>query len=341
MPPPDFLHKDAETKLCQHFLAAGSVCSLSTNSMQVLDAAGKTLQAVESQPRPVDFHLRFWVDNADFSQAPWPKPYVRGLGHLVFAGFDEGSSVLADLRTRRVIGRFSAAMAADLSYWQTVIFPMLLTIVSASIGIAELHCACVAKGQDGVLLAGPSGAGKSTLALALSQQGCGFLSDDRTFCSIKNNEVRAWGFPTPLKLRPEATTWFDELRKETLTDTRRGGPAFWLDPERLVGVERVQQCRPTALIFLERRDTAEFRLNSMSPTEALNRLNRDLLAELPEAITRRSGTINKIVELPCWLLEYGGEPRVIAREIRSHLASRDCPQRRNEPANGLDCGWRI
>ena len=39
MQPPDFLHKDAETKLCEHFIAADAVCSLSTNSQQVLDAA--------------------------------------------------------------------------------------------------------------------------------------------------------------------------------------------------------------------------------------------------------------------------------------------------------------
>ena len=320
MPPPDFLHKDVETKLREQFSAAGAMCSLSTNSMEVLNAARKTLQAVECHSGAVDFHLRFWVDDADPSQSPWPKPYVRGLNHLVFSGFGEGNSMLADLRTRRIIGRFSGAMAADVAYWQTVIFPMLLTIVSASVGIAELHCACVARGQDGVLLAGPSGAGKSTLALVLSQQGFGFLSDDRTFCSIKNSDVRAWGFPTPLKLRPEATLWFDELRKEKLTDTRSGGPAFWLDPECLVGVERVQQCRPTSLIFLERRDTSEFQLSPMSSTEALKRLNGDLMAELPEAAAKRSGTVNKIVELPCWLLQYGGQPHAIAQKICHHLA---------------------
>src|ERR1700739_2209909 len=252
MPPPDFLHKYAETKLREHYSAAGAVCSLATNSQQVLEAARNTLQPAGLSPRVADFWLRFWVDDADPSQPPWPKPYVRGLNSLVFAGFDEGSSMLADLRTRRVIGRCSPGMAADVAYWQTVIFPMLLTIVSASVGIAELHCACVAKDQQGVLLAGPSGAGKSTLGLALSQQGFGFLSDDRTFCFVENSELRVWGLPTLFKLRPEAILWFDELREKQLTDTRNGDPAFWLEPKDLRGVERVRQCRPASLIFLER-----------------------------------------------------------------------------------------
>lgn len=320
MQPPDFLHKDAETKLCERYIAAGALCSLSTNSEPVLDAARSTFHAAGVQPGPVDFRLRFWVDDTDPSQPPWPKPYVRGLDHLVFAGFDEGSSMLADLRTCSVIGRFSAGMASDLAYWQSVIFPMLLTIVSASVGIAELHCACVAKDQDGVLLAGPSGSGKSTLALALSQQGFGFLSDDRTFCSLENAEVQGWGLPTPLKLRPEATLWFDELREERLSDTRSGGPAFWLEPEHIVGVERIRQCRPTSLIFLERRDTPEFRASPMSSTEALSRLEGELMTELPETAARRSETIKRIVELPCWLLQYGGQPQLIARQISRHLA---------------------
>jgi len=320
MRPPDFLHKDAETKLCEHYIAAGALCSLSTNSERVLDAARNTFHAAGVQPSPVDFRLRFWVDDAEASQPPWPKPYVRGLDHLVFAGFDEGSSMLADLRTCCVIGRFSAGMAADLEYWQSVIFPMLLTVVSASVGIAELHCACVAKEQDGVLLAGPSGSGKSTLALALCQQGFGFLSDDRTFCSLERAQIQSWGMPTPLKLRPEATLWFDELRKERLTDMRSGGPAFWLEPEQIIGVKRVRQCRPTSLIFLDRRDTSEFRLSSMSSREALSRLESELTMELPEAAARRSRTLKGVVELPCWLLQYGGEPHLVARQISRHLA---------------------
>jgi hypothetical protein len=57
----------------------------------------------------------------------------------------------------------------------------------------------------------------------------------------------------------------------------------------------------------------------MAPTEALDRLSTDLLAELPDAAEKRLKTIETLVELPCWLLEFGGQPYAIARQISHHL----------------------
>lgn len=315
----DFLHKDAETHLCEHYMAAGAVCGLSTNSEQLLEAARNTFLPIETPPGKIDFSLRLWVDNADEAKPPWPKPYVRGLGHLVFAGFDAGSSMLADLRTRRVVGRFSVAMAADAKYWRTVIFPMLLTIVSPSLGIAELHCACVSTEQDGILLAGPSRSGKSTLALALSQLGCSFLSDDRAFCSLNDGEAFLWGLPTRVKLRSDAALWFQELGNAQPTDMYAGELAYWLDDEDFLWLNRVQRCRPHSLIFLERQEGMAFRMNRISSPEAFKRLNQDLMAELPDAAAKRSETIARLVEFPCWLLKYGGDPHTIGRNILQAL----------------------
>lgn len=314
---PDFLHKNAETELCEDYIAAGSVCRLSTNSVRVLEAARETFLPVK-RPRTADFSVRFWVDESDLSQPPWPTPYVRGLDHLVFAGFDEGSSMLADLRSRRVIGRFSPAMAEDRTYFKTAIFPILMTIVGASIGIAELHCACVAKNQDAVLLVGPSGSGKSTLSLALSRCGFGFVSDDRSFCSAENGIVQVWGLPTRIKLRPEAAGWFQELQDSNLLAGRNGNGDLWLEPEQLNGVRRVRQSRAASVIFLEQGDGVDFCLSPMSSEDAMNRIERDLIAELPDATAKRAETVQKIVELPCWLLQYGGQPQAIAREITHH-----------------------
>jgi hypothetical protein len=315
----DFLCKDAATPLCEHYTAAGAVCSFSTNWEPILEAARHSFLPIETAPVSVDLSVRFWVDHANSTQPPWPKPYVRGLDHLVFAGFDSGSSMLADLRTRRVIGRFSSGIAADQGYWKTVVFPILLTMVGASVGVAELHCSCVSKKQNGLLLVGPGRSGKSTLAVALAQAGFGFLSDDRTFCSWRKGELLAWGLATTLKLRSDAGEYFEELQGRQPTDFQNGEPSFRLAPELGLGIERVRRCEPRMLVFLERSETPGFYLTRMSSVEAAARLEEDLVAEPPEAAAQQMEVIGQLAERPCRLLRYGGLPQGVAKQLAMHF----------------------
>jgi hypothetical protein len=315
----DFLKKDAQTPLHQCFLAAGTPCEIWTNSESILEAACESFLPIEEPPSAVEFRMRFWVDAEYTSQSPWPKPHVRGLDHLVFAGFDSGSSALVDLHTRRIIGRFSSLMGADRAYWKTVIFPMLLSIVGGSVGIAEMHCACVARNQNGLLLAGPSGSGKSTITVALSQKGFGFLSDDRTYCSLQEGRLFAWGLPTQLKLRGDAAAWFPDLRDHELTDAQNGEQVFRLQPEHQLGLSRIQVCEPRWVVFLERGQIPEFQLSRISSSAAAEFVQGGLMAELPEAIEKQSATIAKLLELPCWLLRYGGSPQVVSSELARHF----------------------
>jgi hypothetical protein len=315
----DFLKKDAQTPLHQRFLAAGTPCDIWTNSESILEAARESFLPMDELRSAVEFRMRFWVDAEDTSQSPWPKPHVRGLDHLVFAGFDSGSSALVDLHTRRIIGRFSSLMGVDRAYWKAVIFPMLLSIVGGSVGIAEMHCACVARNQNGLLLAGPSGSGKSTLSVALSQEGFGFLSDDRTYCSLREGRLFAWGLPTRLKLRADAATWFPELRAQELVDAQNGEQVFRLQPEHRLGLNRIPVCEPRWLVFLERWQNPELQLSRISSSAAAEFVQEGLMVELPEAIEKQSGTIAKLLELPCWLLRYGGQPQVVSSELARHF----------------------
>ena len=314
----DFLHKDAETQLSERYMAAGAVCSFSTNCAQLLDAARESFLPVSQPALPDDFSIRFWIDDADLAQPPWPKPYVRGLDHLVFAGFDVGSSMIADLRTRRVIGRFSAGIAADTAYWRTVIFPMLLSVLAGSVGLVELHAACVARDQRGLVLIGPSGSGKSTLALAMTQAGFRFLSDDRIFCSQKQGKLLAWGMPRPLKLRREAAAWFEAFRDREPQYVQNGELVFHCEPNQQFGRERSPECEPRLLVFLDRRKGSDFRMTKMTPLEARSGIERDLMAEAPEAVQIQAETIDKLLTLPCWHLKYGGRPQVVADQLVRH-----------------------
>jgi hypothetical protein len=315
----DFLCQDAATPLCEFYTTAGAVCSLTTNCEPLLEAARESFLPVEEPIGSVDFSVRFWVDYTNSAPQPWPKPRVRGLDHLVFAGFDSGSSMLADLRGRRVIGRFSAPIGNDRSYWKTVVFPVLLTITSASVGIVELHCSSVAKQQKGLLMVGAGRSGKSTLAVALAQEGFGFLSDDRTFCSWQKDKLSAWGLATTLKLRSDAGKHFRELQAAQPKSLPSGEWGFRLEPELALGLECVRRCEPRLLVFLERSQNPGFSLTDLSSEQARARLEEDLMAEFPDATAAQMEVIGKLAELNCCLLQYGGQPQIVAKKLAQHF----------------------
>ena len=315
----DFLQTNAETKLCEPYMAAGAVCSFSTNCERLLDAARNSFLQVTLPPVSVDFSIRFWVDKAQPAKPPWPKPYVRGVGHLIFTGFDAESSMLADLRTRRVIGRFSEGMAADITYWKTVIFPILLSVLAGSVGLVELHASCVAKDRRGLVLIGPSRSGKSTLAMALTEAGFRLLSDDRTFCSLKKDKLLAWGLPRPLKLRRDAGAWFDEFRDREPSDLQNGERVFHCQLDRASEGQRFQECEPRLVVFLERQQISGFHLTQMTSIDVRSRIEQELMAEDFEAVQKQTETIDQLLTLPCRRLLYGGRPQVIAEQLDAVL----------------------
>jgi hypothetical protein len=307
----------APTPHVENYRAAGAAWSLSTNSKPILKAAGESFQAISDSNLPADLALRLWVDSQSQSCPPWPKPYVRGLEHLVYAGFSQGNSLIVDLRRRRVAGRFSTEFAADTQYWNRIVFPMLLSITAASLGITEVHCACVAKDGNGLLLAGPTRSGKSTLSMALAQSGFGFLADDRTFFSLRDRTLSAYGFLTDLKLRNDSMFWFPEVKLENLN--HRNQPEARLKPESL-GLVRTRQCEPRLLVFLERDGVTRCRLVPLAKEEAANRLEADLMVEPSEALHAQRKLISLVADLPCFVLHYGGTPRAIAKQLAFCLA---------------------
>lgn len=255
-----------------------------------------------------------WVDDRDNSQPPWPKPYVRGLDHMVYVGFDSKSSLLADLASRKVIGRVASGMALDVRYWKTTIFPMLMSVVAGSVGLVELHASCVAKDSSGLLLVGRGHSGKSTLAMAMRNVGFRVLSDDRAFCSIKDGKLRAYGISRPIKLRRDAGSWFDEFRGREPVDIQNGEPVFYADLNRSKTQNGMAPCEPRAIVFLERNGEG-CRISRMKRSEIGSLIEADLLAETTEAVEDQQCVIDRLVDLPGWHLRYGARPEVIAEQL--------------------------
>ena len=331
----DFLHVHETAELSEDYSFGGSLFRLATNHRALLETVSSTLPRTKKIAHP-DFSLKFWVDADDASGPPWPQPCARGSLDRVYAGFAAKSSVLADLRGRFMIGRFSPAMAADVVHWRTIILPVLMSIMAGPIGMVELHASCVASGGRGIVLLGPSRSGKSTLAMALLQSGLELLSDDRIFCSLHNRNITAHGLPRPLKLRSEASRWFKDLEGLDSALAPNGEHVFFYC--KAIREDRSTQprtCQPIALLFLNRQDTG-FRMKRMQPGETRFRIEADLLAETPDAVAKQQPVLDHLTSLPCWELLYNGSPQRIARQILEHvfdasgpIGSDRCQERKN------------
>lgn len=297
------------------FFVAGSIWDLRSNSEEILHAMRETFDQVGSGQQ-ADLHLRFHVDFTVNSAPCWPTPLFRALDHLYYATYGPCDSMLVDQMGRRVIGSFSPAVARDLRYWKQTVLPVLLGIASASIGVTPVHCACVVKSGSGLLLGGESGAGKSTLALSLSRNGFSYLSDDCTYLSRTVTGMRAWGLPTPVKLLPDAVSYFPELVSLDPVLSLNGEWALNVDPTEISNVERCLSCAPRWLVFLERKVDSAPLIKPLSSWEAASRLVADLETMPPiifDQYEYQLETINRLVDRECWLVQHGLKPEPLAR----------------------------
>jgi hypothetical protein len=300
------------------FVVAGSTWRVSTNSWEILNAMQATfLPAFDTNPS-ADLSLRLCVDFNLPNRKRWSSPYFRALDHLYYGTYGPGDSFLVDQRNRRVIGTFSPATAADLEYWKRIILPALLGIASASVGVTPIHCACLVKDGFGLLLSGQSGAGKSTLALSLALNGFSYLSDDCTYLSRSESELRAWGLPTPIKLLPDAVKYFPQLLHLEPDLSLNGELSFEVDPSETFSVNRCSSCVPRWIVFMERTPKGGAVFERITSSEAASRFASDLEL-LPSCISSQRDhqheTIKELSRRECWVLRHGMDLASITQRL--------------------------
>jgi hypothetical protein len=213
------------------FFVGGVRCQLSTNSYHVLQHSIPWRTA--SRDGDVGtFDLDVFEDPSMDSGAS--GTHFRGLRHLVFAMLEPRTFVSYDLLRRQVRGVVSSEAARDRAFWKSQLLPMTIGILGTTMGVAPLHCACLTRNGNGLLVAGLSGAGKSTLTAALAKRGFGVVSDDWTYISRKHGGLVADGLSAPIKLLPDSARFFPELRTCIRNRSRTvssGGCAYLVHPE--------------------------------------------------------------------------------------------------------------
>ncbi|HEY6936700.1 MAG TPA: hypothetical protein VI424_06085 [Terriglobales bacterium] len=261
--------------------------------------------------------LEIYVDHNAGTKSLWTVPQFRGRDHLVFADYGPDACMLADLRARHVIGRFSPATVRDVNYWKRTILPILLGVAAPVVGVTALHCACLQYKGEGLLITGESGAGKSTLSFELARRGLDFISDDWTYFSGTGSDVLAWGLPTNIKLLPDAVLHFPDLQDHVPSIHLNGELALELMPED-AGAKRSVCSRPGRIFVLERQPGWGFEAARLTPSEVAAYFQQSL-ERLPACLARsreaQVATIRALAQVEAWHLRCGGSPQ----EIATHL----------------------
>jgi len=258
-------------------------------------------------------------------------PYFRARGNFAVAQFTQADSFWFNLRTREVYGTCSLRLADDCRRWRAHIFPALLGILSAAIGVAPVHAACLAREGQGVLLAGTSGTGKSTLTVAMARRGYALLSDDWTYLSAPEGSlhcpgVQAWGLPVPVKLLPDASNFFPELHAYGVDVSLNGEIAYEVSPEECFGIVRKLRSSVKTVVLLERSREAGCSIDAINPSEAIRHLQAEvepLEGMLACCYKRQLDLIQRAVErAACYRFSFNDHPDNVAEALEEALANR-------------------
>jgi hypothetical protein len=295
---------------------AGARCSLSTNSEEILASLSRW-NALSHGVQDQSFELRVLVDSAAKRNKD-AAVHFRGLHHLVFGIFGEDETFVFDLLRRRISGVVSSETASDTTFWNARLLPTALGLLGATIGVVPLHCACLDRGGEALLLAGASMTGKSTLAVALSRCGFAVVSDGWTYIGQNGEGLTAHGISAPVKMLPDAVNHFPELRSFEVVKASNGEIAFEVDVAQTFRAAVRRESTPRWLMFLERVEPQGCDIVPFSAEVAQtffqNSMER-LPVQLKEAEETRAALIQSLCRTQCWMVRYGGPPHLAAERI--------------------------
>ena len=294
---------------------AGAIIEVETDSAEVLAHAQASFPDDSgSGPR---LRVAVEVDSTLRSAPPWRLPHFRGRDGIVVGTYSDDCVLVLDMHRRVARARVSPAFARDRERWLHSVFPVIVGVMSAPLGITPLHAACVEIGAGALLITGPSGAGKSTLAVALARLGARLLSDDWTYLAPDGQQV--WSMGAPVKLMPDCTAFFPELGALEPGIALNGEVGFEVEAERVFGVRPIRRSRAAEIVLLERhegpRRFAATRIEGGRAAAELTAMLEELPAEFDGARARQQKAVERLVSLPCWRLRCGGSPQEIARAL--------------------------
>lgn len=254
----------------------------------------------------MSLHIRLLVDESFEESPPWAEPIFRGQRDLFYVSVGRQNTAVANLDRNYAAGYVSPEMARDTSYFRRVFVDFLvLTVLThgASAKYSYVHASAVSREGHGVLLNGPSRSGKSTIALACARRGFSIVSDDVVYLTGGSDGLHAWGRPWQLRLLPDSLRFFPELEY----CTRSSDDCVEIEVESVLPGRTSAQCRPAALLFLERAG-GQTSLEPVSEDDALRRLSQDLIDDVPAALERHHRHWLELIRSGAYRLRCGEDP---------------------------------
>ena len=303
--------------LVETYSVAGRRWELKTNSEDVLAAARASFpDGVATHAGMPDLRLRIHVSEAGGSGV-WTRPVCRGRDHLAFCSVGEASTLLFDYRRRLAIGSVTRSVAGNARYWREVVFPFAVGVMSPVLRTAPLHAACIRYRDQGVLIGARSGAGKSTLSATLARRGIEFISDDWVYLTADAG-LRAHALPVPLKLLPDASTFFPELQSIAPAEAQNGEWSIGIDPAAMFGCPRGYCCEPRVVILFDRVPGTTLQVREATGEELLDWFSEPLDC-VPDCLeAQRQEQMAVILALRssrCYVVTCDGTPDQIADRV--------------------------
>jgi hypothetical protein len=304
---------------------AGARCFVSTNSEELLQIVGRPHPDASMEATPAAgkdcFEMKLYVEK-DLDHAPPRAAHFRGLRHLVFASLPPNNFFTYDLRRRRVHAVVSPATSRDCDFWNTLALPITIGILGTTVGVVPLHCACLERDGEGLLVAGVSGAGKSTLSAALAESGFSLISDDWTYISKRDSMLAGHGLSARLKLLPDTIRFFPYLQRFAPRTTFNGELAYEFDPAEAAGFPVKHFSYPKHIFFLERAATEGCDFLPCGPEYVKGFFEKNaerLPDELSEAKNFRSSVLAALSAYSAWILRTGETPQQTAGALKKFL----------------------
>lgn len=320
----DFVTLIASLDIERQLSIAGAHCSLRTNSVRL--ACEMATRYPGNAVHPVDPRFVFQLRVEETTEEEtFVVPTFHGMEHLVFAAFGSRTFFTFNLLRGEASGVIPSARVNDSDFWQRIIVPITVGVLGPTLGIAPLHCACLVRRNEGILITGMSGAGKSTLSVAMAKCGFNLISDDWTYVTATDGRLSAHGLSAPVKLLPDASQFFPELNSFTPIVSLNGELAYELPLSSVFGVAQKEVCRPRILILLRRTRNAGYSFREMSRYEVQNWL-QDSAERLPTRLhvpdAKRRAIFEQVATLQSFTFETALPPREAALILRSFCESR-------------------